>query len=133
MKKTRDKTIKVLRRHVVDVQEATGDEELKKNQEFQFAGDKIYITTYSEWEKEEKTYDEVCNNLGFIPDVRFVHITNSGTIAGTLCLQPSDQRAAAQLRLFLREKSTRHAQGGFFDFCATFCLWHIRTPQKHKR
>lgn len=39
-----------------------------------------------------ESYDEVCNNLGFNPDVHFVEITNRGTITFT-CGKPNEIQA----------------------------------------
>lgn len=38
------------------------------------------------------TYDEVCHDLGFIPDVHFVRVTTRGTISFT-CGKPDEVRA----------------------------------------
>ena len=41
--------------------------------------------------KVQKPYEDVCHDLGFVPEVRFVTITTRGTISFT-CGRPSEVR-----------------------------------------
>lgn len=43
-------------------------------------------------EKREIPYAEICKELGFVPDVRFVKVTHHGTISFT-CGKPDEIRA----------------------------------------
>lgn len=42
-------------------------------------------------QKVQKSYEDVCHDLGFAPEVRFVKITTRGTISFT-CGRPSEVR-----------------------------------------
>ena len=41
---------------------------------------KIWINN----EKKEMPYDEICHTLGFSPEVKFVKVTNAGSISFTI-------------------------------------------------
>lgn len=65
---------------------------------------------YSDWHKVEMSYEDLCKDLGFIPEAHFVDVTKSGTIYGTFG-KPEDFLA---LRIAVRDngykmKSRKHA------------------------
>lgn len=53
---------------------------------------RVYKVRRADGSKQEMTYDEVCDKLGFISDAHFVEVTTAGTISFTLG-KPHEVRA----------------------------------------
>lgn len=101
MKKESLNNVTVLRRELI----GTKPSDEYKNPD----GTPATVLVFSDWHKVTMTYDELCHDLGFIPETHFVEVTKAGTIYGTFGKPEEFQalRAAAQEKGYKLRASKR--------------------------
>lgn len=67
------------------------------------------MTVIKDGNKVQMTYDDICHDLGFIPEIKFVRVTNHGTICWTIGKPGEIQalRAAVKSHGYVMSKKLR--------------------------